>query len=311
MTGLYIREMLSRRLIKRVLIIPPAGLVGNWQREMQFLFNLSFAVVSGADARSSNPFVGNGSDRVIVSVDTLSGERVFARLRESQVQPYDLIVFDEAHKLSVDRGNDMRVRKTDRYKLAEAMAGVRGIEDAWRLPWASHHLLLLTATPHQGKEYPYYGLWRLLQPDVLSTPEALSEFPLDQRKKHFIRRTKEEMVYLSGKPLYPKRISDTLGYALTQGEISEQTLYDQTTEYMRHVYNRAKLLNRSAARLAMSVLQRRLASSTWALLRSFERRLDKLDDLIRKVQEGKLTEDHRRQSTPLGQCGWALAQRIQ
>lgn len=291
MTGLYIREMLSRRLIKRVLIIPPAGLVGNWQREMQFLFNLSFAVVSGADARSSNPFVGNGSDRIIVSVDTLSGERVFARLRESQVQPYDLIVFDEAHKLSVDRGNDMRVRKTDRYKLAEAMAGVRGIEDAWRLPWASHHLLLLTATPHQGKEYPYYGLWRLLQPDVLSTPEALSEFPLDQRKKHFIRRTKEEMVYLSGKPLYPKRISDTLGYALTQGEISEQTLYDQTTDYMRHVYNRAKLLNRSAARLAMSVLQRRLASSTWALLRSFERRIDKLDDLIRKVQEGKLTEE--------------------
>lgn len=99
------------------------------------------------------------------------------------------------------------------------------------------------------------------------------------------------MVYPSGKPLYPKRISDTLGYALTQGEISEQTLYDQTTDYMRHVYNRAKLLSRSAARLAMSVLQRRLASSTWALLRSFERRIDKLDDLIRKVDEGKLTEE--------------------
>jgi hypothetical protein len=99
------------------------------------------------------------------------------------------------------------------------------------------------------------------------------------------------MVHLSGQPLYPKRISDTLGYDLTQGPISEQFLYDETTDYMRHVYNRAKLLNRSAARLAMSVLQRRLASSTYALLRSFERRIDKLDDLIRQVQEGRLTEE--------------------
>lgn len=291
MTGLYVREMLSRRLLRRVLIVPPAGLIGNWQREMQVLFNLPFTVVAGADARNSNPFVGPSSDRVIVSVDTLAGERVFARLREEKVEPYDLVVFDEAHKLSVDRGNDFRVRKTDRYRLAEALAGLRGLDPAWRLPWVPHHLLLLTATPHQGKDYPYYGLWRLLEPDVLSTPEAFDEYPPAQRQARFIRRTKEEMVHLSGKPLYPKRISDTLGYDLTQGPISEQTLYDETTDYMRYVYNRAKLLNRSAARLAMSVLQRRLASSTYALLRSFERRIDKLSDLIRKVQEGKLTEE--------------------
>lgn len=291
MTGLYVREMLSRRLLRRVLIVPPAGLIGNWQREMLVLFNLPFNVVAGADARNTNPFVGSGSDRVIVSVDTLAGERVFARLRDEKVEPYDLVVFDEAHKLSVDRGNDLRIRRTDRYRLAEALAGVRGLDPAWRLPWMPHHLLLLTATPHQGKDYPYYGLWRLLEPDVLSTPEAFDQFPPAQRQARFIRRTKEEMVHLSGKPLYPKRISDTLGYDLTQGPISEQTLYDETTEYMRHVYNRAKLLNRSAARLAMSVLQRRLASSTYALLRSFERRIDKLTLLIRDVQDGKLTEE--------------------
>ncbi len=291
MTGLYIREMLSRRLLRRILIVPPAGLIGNWQREMQVLFNLPFTVVAGADAKAGNPFVGNGSDRVIVSVDTLAGERMFARLREEVVEPYDLIVFDEAHKLSVDRGNDLRIRRTDRYRLAEALAGVRGLDPAWRLPWSSHHLLLLTATPHQGKEYPYYGLWRLLEPDVLSTPEALDHFPPARRRDHFIRRTKEEMVFLSGKPLYPNRISDTLGYDLTQGPASEQALYDETTEYMRHAYNRAKLLNRSAARLAMSVLQRRLASSTYALLRSFERRIDKLTALIRQVQDGTLTEE--------------------
>jgi superfamily II DNA or RNA helicase/DNA-binding XRE family transcriptional regulator len=291
MTGLYIREMLSRRVLRRVLIVPPAGLIGNWQREMQVLFNLPFTVVAGADARNANPFIGPSSNWVIVSVDTLAGERVFARLREEKVEPYDLVVFDEAHKLSVDRGNDFRVRKTDRYRLAECLAGVRSLDPAWRLPWVPHHLLLLTATPHQGKDYPYYGLWRLLEPDVLSTPEALDQYPPSLRQARFIRRTKEEMVHLSGKPLYPKRISDTLGYDLTQGPISEQTLYDETTEYMRHVYNRAKLLNRSAARLAMSVLQRRLASSTYALLRSFERRIEKLNHLIREVQDGRLTEE--------------------
>lgn len=291
MTGLYIREMLARRVLRRALIVPPAGLIGNWQREMQVLFNLPFTVVAGADARNANPFIGPSSDRVIVSVDTLAGERVFARLREEKVEPYDLVVFDEAHKLSVDRGNDFRVRKTDRYRLAECLAGVRCLEPAWRLSWVPHHLLLLTATPHQGKDYPYYGLWRLLEPDVLSTPEAFDEFPPPQRQTRFIRRTKEEMVHLSGKPLYPRRISDTLGYDLTQGPVSEQTLYDETTDYMRHVYNRAKFLNRSAARLAMSVLQRRLASSTYALLRSFERRIDKLNHLIREVQDGRLTEE--------------------
>lgn len=290
MTGLYVREMISRRLLRRVLIVPPAGLVGNWQSELQTLFNLPFSIVSGASAKSSNPFIGADSDRVIISVDTLSGDRIFARLRDKDVEPYDLVVFDEAHKLSIDRTNDMRLRRTDRYRLAESLAGVGGLEPGWRLSWNAHHLLLLTATPHQGKDYPYYGLWRLLEPEIFSTPDAFEQFPSDRRADHFIRRTKEEMVYLSGEPLYPARISDTLGYDLSQGPISEQKLYDETTEYMRYVYNRAKLLNRSAAQLAMSVLQRRLASSTYALLRSFERRIEKLDDLIQRVQSGSLTE---------------------
>ncbi|QOJ18489.1 MAG: DUF3883 domain-containing protein [Phycisphaeraceae bacterium] len=291
MTGLYLREMKARRLLRRILIVPPAGLIGNWQRELRTLFDMDFRIITGADARDENPFIGEGSDRLIVSVDTLAGARMFARLREQGVLPYDLVVFDEAHKLSVDRGADLRVRKTERYKLAEALAGVTGLDDAWRLPWTVQHLLLLTATPHQGKDYPYYALWRLLLPEVLSTPEAFEQYPTDRKAAHFIRRTKEEMVHLSGAPLYPKRISDTLGYDLSQGEVSEQSLYDETTEYMRHVYNRAKVLNRSAARLAMSVLQRRLASSTYALLRSFERRIEKLDDLIRQIQQGKLTEE--------------------
>jgi superfamily II DNA or RNA helicase len=291
MSGLYIREMLSRRLLNRVLIVTPAGLLGNWRRELATLFNLAFRIVTGGDARAENPFVGKAGDRVIISMDTLASQRVFARLREQNVVPYDLVIFDEAHKLAADRGNDLRIRKTDRYRLAEALAGAQSNKEGFRLGWSANHLLLLTATPHMGKDYPYYALWRLLEPQILSTPEAFDEFPSEQRRMHFIRRTKEEMVYLDGRPLYPKRISDTLGYELSQGVVSEQKLYDETTDYLRFVYNKAKMLNREAARLAMGVFQRRLASSTYALLRSFERRIGKLDKLISDVQEGKLTAD--------------------
>jgi len=233
MSGLYIREMLSRRLLRRILIVAPAGLVGNWRRELLKLFTLPFRIVSGGDPRNENPFVGENSDRTIISVDTLASARVFARLREPQVLPYNLVIFDEAHKLAADRGSDFRVRKTDRYRLAEALAGIQTQSDRWGLGWSAQHLLLLTATPHMGKDYPYYALWRLLEPEMLATPEAFNEFPADRRCFHFIRRTKEEMVHLDGRPLYPRRISDTLGYELTQGDISEQRLYDETTEYLK------------------------------------------------------------------------------
>ncbi|MBI5243372.1 MAG: DUF3883 domain-containing protein [Elusimicrobia bacterium] len=291
MSGLYLREMLSRRLLRRILIVTPAGLVSNWRLELLTLFNMPFRAVSGADARQENPFLGDSSDRIIISVDTLASPRVFARLKDAKVVPYDLAIFDEAHKLAADRGSDMRVRKADRYCLAEALAGAPVPDEKWKLPWSAHHLLLLTATPHMGKDYPYYALWRLLEPEILTTPEAFDEFPSDQRHVHFIRRTKEEMVYLDGRPMYPRRVSDTLAYDLTQGEASEQKLYDETTDYLRYVYNKAKLLNREAARLAMSVFQRRLASSTYALLRSFERRIEKLDRLIADVQDGKITPE--------------------
>ena len=291
MAGLYIREMLTRRLIRRVLIVPPAGLIGNWESELRKLFGLRFKIITGSDARADNPFAGPESDLVIVSVDTLSGERMLARLREPEVAPYDLAIFDEAHKLSARLEDGFTFRRTGRYKLAEALAGVHGIDAEYRLPWSCRHLLLLTATPHMGKDFPYYCLWRLLEPEVLSTKEAFDAYPPESRRQHFIRRTKEEMVRFDGSRIFPRRVCDTHSYDLTQGEVSEQTLYDRTTDYMREYYNRAQFLNRSAARLAMSVFQRRLASSTYALMRSFERRLAKLDGIIEDVSSGRLTTE--------------------
>jgi superfamily II DNA or RNA helicase len=296
MTGLYLREMFARRLLKRVLVIPPAGLVGNWEREMRTLFRLSFRIVRGADARTGNPFVGPDSDRLIVSMDTLAGERMFARMREAvasgEAAPYDLVVFDEAHKLAADREQDFYVRKTDRYRLAEALAGLPPEEARWNLGWSATNILLLTATPHMGKDFPYYFLWRLMAPDALATFDAFQAFPDKQRARHFIRRTKEEMVRFDGQPLYPQRQCDTLSYSLSA---DEQLLYDATTNYITETYNKARILNRSAARLAMSVFQRRQASSTYALMRSFERRLERLDESIELVRSGRAEDLERRQ----------------
>ena len=302
MTGLYLREVLARRFIRRVLIVPPAGLVGNWEREMRTLFSLPFRIVRGDDARGGNPFAGPEGDRVIVGVDTLAGERTFGRLRDAAapgVAPYDLVVFDEAHKLAAHRQPDFSVRKTDRYRLAEALAGLPADGPRWDLGWSAAHLLLLTATPHMGKDFPYYCLWRLLAPDALPTLDAFRAFPEAQRRRHFIRRTKEEMVRFDGRPLYPQRRCDTLSYGLSP---AEQALYAATTRYIAEVYNRARVLNRAAARLAMSVFQRRLASSTHALMRSFERRLARLDEAIDLVRAGRGDELERGQrrlaSTP-------------
>jgi len=133
MSGLYIREMLNRRLLSRVLVVPPAGLVLNWERELNGLFGLPFRVVGGGEGRSGNPFLGPESDLLIVSVDTLAAERLFGRLQELDVEPYDLVIFDEVHKLSADREPDFTVRKTDRYRLAEALAGILQRRSAARL----------------------------------------------------------------------------------------------------------------------------------------------------------------------------------
>ena len=290
MTGLYIRESLSRRTIRRVLIAAPAGLVGNWYRELFRLFQLRFKIVVGSDVKDDNPFVGPDSNLVIVSVDSLRSSRLLNCLRDAAVQAFDLAVFDEAHKLSANRDPDGTFLPTDRYRLAEALAGVRELPDDWRLPWAAHHLLLLTATPHMGKEFPYYCLWRLLEPEIFSTETAFIKFPKESRDRYFVRRVKEELVDLCGKRLYPERRCDTISYELSQGDVSEQALYDQTTAYIRHYYNHARLLNRQAARFAMTVFQRRLASSTWALLCSFRTRLAKLDGLIDDIQSGRIPE---------------------
>lgn len=282
MAGLAVQELRSRRLARRVLVVAPAGLLGNWQREMRTLFRIQARAIRGVDLNRGNPFTDAESDFVVVSIDTLRSPRMFEALRQAGLagKAYDLVVVDEAHKLSADRDPDMRVRKTARYELGEALAGIPGAPE-WDLGWKPASLMLLTATPHMGKEYPYFALWRLLEPDTFTTPETLRAFPTERRDRYFVRRTKEEMVTLDGRPLYPVRKCDTLGFDLSP---AEQTLYEDATAYIRTLYNSASGLNRSAARLVMGVFQRRLASSTAALRASLYRRSDRLSKLIELVQ---------------------------
>ena len=278
MAGLLVREMLLRRQVKRVLVVAPAGLVGNWESELRTLFRLRFRLLGSSDARDGhNPFTDPRYDQAIVSLDTLWQERM--RAAYVAAPPYDLVIFDEAHKLSAGYLPDMTIDRTRRYEMAELIAR------------QGRHLLLLTATPHMGKEDRYYMLWRLLEPELLSTQGAFQRLDRGQRRRYLLRRMKEEMVAFDGAPLYTARSSQTVSYPLRQGEGQEQALYDQVTDYCETHFDRAAQRNRSAAGLAMSILQRRLASSTWALLKSLERRTEKLAGAIHELELGLLDEN--------------------
>ena len=275
MTGLYIQELLLRKQVERVLIVPPAGLIGNWERELRVCFRLQFRILSSADAADTNPFVDSANDLAIVSLDTLRQERMQQYLFEAP--SYDLVVFDEAHKLSARYEWDGTVTKSKRYQLAERIAA------------DGNNLLLLTATPHMGKKDAYYFLWKLLLPKRLAAQGAFDRLPEGTRSEHLLRRMKEEMITFDEKPIYPPRLSRTIAYPLKQGEVSEQSLYDEVTAYCEKYFDLAGQYNQTAARLAMMVLQRRLASSTFALWRSLIRREEKLRATLRELREGRLS----------------------
>jgi len=255
MAGLYILEMLNRGRIKRVLICCPAGLVYNWQRELRFFFELNFTILRGTDFRDRERLTDMDPALLIMSVDTAATPAVRDRLLNRTGAAFDLVVFDEAHKLSWSDPN-RNDSKTLRYQLAEAVSQhVR-------------NLLLLTATPHMGKDFPYFALWRLLDPAVFSTQEAVRTLPEEKRNRHFIRRLKEEMVTYDGQPIYKPRLTQTIPVTLTT---EERQFYDAATAYLKWSYENNHALNRNAAAMVVAVLQRRLASSTFALMESLRR----------------------------------------
>ncbi len=264
MTGLYIREMINRGRLKRALICAPAGLTWNWRRELQYFFDLEFTVLRSADFVKGDLLSEKEPGLFIISVDTAATDAVRERLASRSLPRFDLIAFDEAHKLSWADQNRSDT-KTRRYRLAECL-GER-----------CTHLLLLTATPHMGKPFPYYALWRLLDSKVLSTEDALRSLPVEKRTKYFIRRLKEEMVDYNGQPIYKPRLCQTITFRLSS---AEQRFYDAATEYLRWSYETNRTTNKNAAAMVVAVLQRRLASSTYAMLESLKRRRERISDSV-------------------------------
>jgi superfamily II DNA or RNA helicase len=254
MTGLYIREMINRGRLCRVIICCPAGLTWNWKRELHTFFDLEFQTLRSQDFQDGDP-LSNDQGLFIISVDTAATEAIRERLQNLAETRLDLAVFDEAHKLSWSDGRRLET-KTPRCRLAETLAH-------------STHLLLLTATPHMGKPFPCFARWRLLDATVFSTMDALGQMGQEQRRKFFIRRLKEEMVDYRSQPVYKPRLCQTVTFDLSP---HERAFDDQSSGYLRWSVENNRSLNRNAAAMVVAVLQRRLASSTYAMVQSLERR---------------------------------------
>lgn len=273
MAGLFIRELLMRADAKRVLIVAPGSLVEQWQDEMFEKFGLSFTLFSRElveQSRSGNPF--DDFDLLVARVDQLArAEDLQEKLRLTQ---WDLIVVDEAHKLSASYfGN--KVNKTRRFQLGELLGSI------------ARHFLLMTATPHNGKEEDFQLFMSLLDTDRFYGKFRDGAHKVDVTDL-MRRMVKEDLLKFDGTPLFPERRAYTVNYKLSDPEAA---LYAAVTEYVKTEFARADQLadggRKGTVGFALTALQRRLASSPEAIYQSLKRRRNKLK---RRVEDEKLRQ---------------------
>ena len=270
MTGLLIKELLLRGLIERILIITPGGLTKQWaEDEMGIKFNFNFKLVNRA-VFNSDPNIFNNSDKLVTSIDFIRGEDVMNVVKDTT---WDLIVVDEAHKLSAfDYGSKRYVTK--RYEAISILAP------------QTEHLLLLTATPHRGRQDTFRNLLQLLDQDIFSTNDLVTERikneDEDVTNKFFIRRLKEDMTDWNGDPLFKARHTKTVEYKLTK---QEKKLYDNVTKYLTVRKQEAAEQQNIHVKLALMVMQRRLTSSIYAIMRTLTNRYKALNGLIELIRK--------------------------
>ena len=267
MAGLYIRELIMRADARRIVIVAPGSLVDQWCEEMFEKFGLEFRVFTKhleAASPSGNPF--EDIDHLIVRLDQM------ARNEELQVKlcaaGWDLVVFDEAHKLAAHFfGN--KLEKTGRFKLAEKLGA------------QTRHLLLMTATPHNGKEEDFQLFLSLLDSDRFYGKFRDGVHKVDC--SDLIRRmVKEKLVKFDGTPLFPERRAYTVNYELSD---LESALYEAVTEYVKTEMGKADQLDgkrKGSVGFALTALQRRLASSPEAIFQSLKRRRERLERRLRE-----------------------------
>lgn len=272
MAGLYIKELILRDDVKNCLIVAPGGLVEQWQDELFFKFGLRFDLLTNQliDA-NINLNVFESNPLLIARMDQLSrNEELQAQLAETE---WDLVVVDEAHRMGAHYFGG-KLEKTKRFLLGEQLGTI------------TRHLLLMTATPHSGKEEDFQLFLTLLDRDRFEGKNTKTADTTGIMR----RMVKEDLLTFDGKKLFPERIAETVPYELTA---LEYHLYKQVTDYVREGMNRADRIGgkrKNTVGFALTVLQRRLASSPEAIYRSLVRRTERLERKKQEIVNGTYTE---------------------
>lgn len=270
MTGLLIKELLARGDLQRCLVVCPGNLVEQWQDELYRRFHLPFEIMTNDNyeaARTGNWF--NENPLAVCRLDKLSrNENVQEKLRATD---WDLIVCDEAHKMSASFWGG-EIKRTKRYQLGQLLSTL------------TRHFLLLTATPHNGKEEDFQLFMSLLDGDRFEGKFRDGVHSVDT--SDLMRRmVKEDLLKFDGKPLFPERRAYTVEYKLSDAEAE---LYSKVTAYVREEFNRAEQLandgRKGTVGFALTILQRRLASSPEAIYQSLRRRRERLEKRCREEE---------------------------
>lgn len=272
MTGLLMKELLVRGDLKRCMVVSPGNLAEQWQDELYRKFNLRFEILT--NDRIESAATGNVFEEAnfcIVRLDKLSrNEAIQDKLR---VTDWDLIVCDEAHKMSATVWGG-EIKYTKRFQLGRLLSSI------------TRHFLLLTATPHNGKEPDFQLFMSLIDPDRFEGV-ARSGTQAVEVSDVMRRLVKEELLKFDGTPLFPERRAYTVNYDLSP---LESALYTAVTNYVQEEFNRADQLNnerKSTVGFALTILQRRLASSPEAIYQSLKRRRERLENRLSEERLGK------------------------
>ena len=278
MTGLFLKELIIRGDLKRCLIVSPGNLSEQWQDELYRKFHLHFEILT--NDRIESVVTGNAfleTNLCIARLDKLSRN---GDLQEKlKVSDWDLIVIDEAHKMSATVWGG-EVKYTKRFQLGRLLSNI------------TRHFLLLTATPHNGKDEDFQLFMSLIDSDRFEGVTHSSNHAVDV--SDVMRRlVKEELLKFDGTPLFPERRAYTVNYDLSP---KEAVLYDEVTSYVQEEFNRADKLNsdrKSTVGFALTILQRRLASSPEAIYQSLRRRRERLENRLAEEKLGKKAEAWR------------------
>ena len=270
MAGLLIRELVIRGDLHRCLVVCPGSLAIQWQDELATKFHLPFEILTHDRIQSAR--TGNALAEmplVIARLDQLSrNEDLQEKLKQTD---WDLIICDEAHKMSASFFGG-EIQPTQRYKLGKLLSTV------------TRHFLLMTATPHNGKEEDFQLFMALLDSDRFEG-KFRDGVHVSDTSDLMRRLVKEDLLKFNGKPLFPERIAHTVSYPLSE---LEATLYRRVTDYVRVEFNRADALENDGRRgtvgFALTILQRRLASSPEAIYQSIRRRRERLQKRLREEE---------------------------